>query len=166
MHKVLLSVLLTLILVATGSSVAFALQSGGYSVGDLATGSVVGQPFSSLDVDLEFTALDIGGKKVWYPGTAVLDLRNSGTMGRRGQPVLFKVTNNTKAEHGFSFSADSRSAGPTSLQVKITVPAGGTKYIGIPMSDLTYVTAAGNLHAKCQLHAGHLASHVLSLIHI
>ena len=163
MHKVLLSVLLSFILLAAGSTVAFALQSGGYTVGDLATGSVVGQPFKSLDVDLEFTALDIGGKKVWYPGTAILDLRNQGTMARRGQPILFKVTNATKAEHGFAFSADSRSAGPTSLQIKIKVPAGGTKYIGIPVSDLTYVTASGNLKAKCQLHAGHLASSVMVL---
>ena len=163
MHKVLLSVLLSLVFVAAGSTVAFALQSGGYTVGDLATGSVVGQPFSSLDVDLEFTALDIGGKKVWYPGTAILDLRNQGTMARRGQPILFKVTNATKAEHGFAFSADSPFAGPTSMQIKITVPAGGTKYIGIAMSDLTFVTAAGNLKAKCQLHAGHLPSSVMIL---
>ena len=42
MHKVLLSVLLGLVVVAGGSSVAFALQSGGFSVGSLDTGSVVG----------------------------------------------------------------------------------------------------------------------------
>ncbi len=161
MHKVLLSVLLGLILIATGSSVAFALQSGGAMVGDLATGSVVGQPFTSLDVDLEFTALNIGGKKAWYPGTAILDLRNQGTLGRRGQPILIKVTNALDGDHGFSLSADSAFAGPTSLQVKIVVKPGETKYIGIPMSDLTFVTAARNMTVKCQLHAAHLTSHLV-----
>ncbi len=163
MHKVLLSVLLSLILVAAGSSVALALQSGGAMVGDLATGSIVGQPFTSLDVDLEYTALMIGGKKAWYPGTAILDLRNQGTGGRRGQPVLIKVTNALDGDHGFSLSADSAFAGPTSLQVKIVLKAGETKYIGVPMSDLTYVTASGNLKVKCQLHAAHLGSNLVVL---
>jgi len=163
MHKVLLSVLLGLVLIAGGSSVAFALQSGGHSVGDLATGSVVGQPFNSLDVDLTYTAVNIGGKKAWYPGTTILDLRNQGTLGRRGQPILIKVTNALDSEHGFSLSADSAFAAPTSMQIKITLKAGETKYIGIAMSDFTYVTAAGNLKVKCQLHAAHLPSHLLVL---
>ena len=163
MHKVLLSVLFSLILVAAGSSVALALQSGGAMVGDLATGSIVGQPFTSLDVDLEYTALMIGGKKAWYPGTAILDLRNQGTGGRRGQPVLIKVTNALDGDHGFNLSADSAFAGPTSLQVKIVLKAGETKYIGVPMSDLTYVTAPGNLKVKCQLHAAHLGSNLVVL---
>lgn len=163
MHKVLLSVLLGLVVVAGGSSVAFALQSGGFSVGSLDTGSVVGQPFKSLDVDLEFTAVELGGKKAWYPGTAILDLRNQGTMGRRGQPILIKVTNGLSAKHGFSLSADSAFAGPTSMQIKITLEAGETKYIGIAMSDFTYVTAAGNLKVKCQLHPGHLSSSLMVL---
>ena len=163
MHKVLLSVLFSLILVAAGSSVALALQSGGATVGDLATGSIVGQPFTSLDVDLEYTALMIGGKKAWYPGTAILDLRNQGTGGRRGQPVLIKVTNALDGDHGFNLSADSAFAGPTSLQVKIVLKAGETKYIGVPMSDLTYVTASGNLKVKCQLHAAHLGSNLVVL---
>ena len=158
MHKVLLSVLLSLILLVASSSVALALQAGGASVGDFATGSVIGQPFSTLDVDLEFLAVMIGGKKAWYPGTAILDLRNQGTLGRRGQPVLIKVTNTLDGDHGFSLSADSAFAGPTSLQVKTVVKAGETKYIGIPMVDLTFVTAARNMKVKCQLHAAHLAS--------
>ncbi len=158
MHKVLLSVLLSFILVAAGSSVALALQSGGFTTGDLETGSVVGQPFKHLDVDLEYTALMLGGKKAWYPGTAILDLRNQGTLGRRGQPILIKVTNALDGDHGFSLSADSAFAGPTSMQVKIVVKAGETKYIGIPMSDLTFVTAARNMKVRCQLHAAHLAS--------
>ena len=163
MHKVLLSVLFSLILVAAGSSVALALQSGGAMVGDLETGSIVGQPFTSLDVDLEYTALMIGGKKAWYPGTAILDLRNQGTGGRRGQPILIKVTNALDGDHGFNLSADSAFAGPTSLQVKIVLKAGETKYIGVPMSDLTYVTASGNLKVKCQLHAAHLGSNLVVL---
>ncbi len=163
MHKVLLSVLFSLILVAAGSSVALALQSGGAMVGDLETGSIVGQPFISLDVDLEYTALMIGGKKAWYPGTAILDLRNQGTGGRRGQPVLIKVTNALDGDHGFTLSADSAFAGPTSLQVKVVLKAGETKYIGVPMSDLTYVTASGNLKVKCQLHAAHLSSNLVVL---
>ena len=163
MHKVLLSVLFSLILVAAGSSIALALQSGGATVGDLETGSIVGQPFTSLDVDLEYTALMIGGKKAWYPGTAILDLRNQGTGARRGQPVLIKVTNALDGDHGFNLSADSAFAGPTSLQVKIVLKAGETKYIGVPMSDLTYVTASGNLKVKCQLHAAHLGSNLVVL---
>jgi hypothetical protein len=161
MHKVLLSVLLGLVVVAGGSSVAFAMQSGGYSVGDRETGSVVGQPFNSLDVDLTYTAVDIGGKIAWYPGTTILDLRNAGTGGRRGQPILIKVTNGLDAEHGFSLSADSPYAAPTSMQIKITLKAGETKYIGIAMSDFTYVTASGNLKVKCQLHSAHLASNLM-----
>ncbi len=163
MHKVLLSVLLSFILVSAGSSVVFALQSGGVEVGDLASGSVVGQPFKSLDVDLEFTALKLGGKKAWYPGTSILDLRNQGTRGRRGQPILIKVTNALDGDHGFSLSADSAFAGPTSMNIKMTLKAGETKYIGIPMSDLTYVTAPGSMQVKCQLHKAHLGSHLMIL---
>lgn len=163
MHKVLLSVLFSFVLIATGSSVALALQSGGVEFGDLETGSVVGQSFSAMDVDLEFTALDLGGKKAWYPGTQILDLRNQGTGGRAGRPVLLKVTNSLDTEHGFDLSADSAFAAPTSMHIKITLKAGETRYIGIPTSDLTYVTASGNLKYKCQLHPGHLGGQLLIL---
>jgi len=67
MHKVLLSVLLSLFLIAAGSSVALALQSGGVEYGDLETGSVVGQPFKELDVDLQFFAMKVGGKQYGIP---------------------------------------------------------------------------------------------------
>ncbi len=163
MHKVLLSVLFSLILIAAGSSVALALQSGGVEFGDLATGSVVGQPFTSLNVDLEYTALELGGKKAWYPGTAILDLRNAGTGARPMSPVLIKVTNTLGSDHGFDMSADSPFAAPTSMHIKIVVKAGETKYIGIPLSDLTYVTAPGSLKVKCQLHKAHLSSNLLIL---
>jgi hypothetical protein len=163
MHKVLLSVLLSLILVAAGSTAALALQSGGVEIGDLASGSVVGQPFTSLDVDLTFTAMMVGGKKVWYPPTQILDVTAQGTGGRAGRPVLLKVTNDLDGEHGFDLNADSAFAGPTSMHVKITLKPGETKYIGIPLSDLTYVTASSNLNYKCQLHAAHLGGQLLIL---
>lgn len=145
MHKVLLSVLLSLILMAAGSSVALALQSGGIAIGDLATGSIVGQPFTKLDVDLTFTAVKIGGGTAWYPGTSILNLRNQGTLGRASRPVLFKIDNKTGSDVTFDLSADSAFAGPTSMHIKAAVKAGGTKYIGIPLSDLTYVTAPGEM---------------------
>ncbi len=163
MRKVLLSVLLSFILVATGSSVALALQSGGVEVGDLASGSVVGQPFKTLDVDVSFIAMEIGGKKVWYPPTAILDLTSQGTGGRAGRPVLLKVTNSLDSVHGFDLNADSAFAGPTSMHVKITLEPGETKYIGIPVSDLTYVTASNTLQYKCQLHGAHVGGTLLVL---
>jgi hypothetical protein len=163
MHRVLLSVLLSLVVVAAGSSVAFALQSGGVEIGDLETGSVVGQPFTKLDVDLEFTAMAVGGKKVWYPPTAILNLTNSGTGGRAGRPVIIKVSNNLDGEHGFELSADSAFAGPTSMHVKLALKPGETKYIGIPLSDLSYVTANNTLVYKCHLHAAHLGGQLLIL---
>ncbi len=163
MHKVLLSVLLSLIIVAAGSSVALALQSGGVEIGDLETGSVVGQPFKTLDVDLTFNAMLVGGKKVWYPPTGILNLVSSGTGGRGGRPVLLKVTNNLDGEHGFDLNADSAFAGPTSMHVKITLKPGETKYIGIPTSDLTYVTSSNVMNYKCHLHESHLGGQLLIL---
>ena len=163
MHRVLLSVLLSLVLVAAGSTGALALQSGGIEIGDLETGSVVGQPFSQLPVDLEFNAVMVGGKKAWYPPTQVLDLRNQGTGGRAMSPVLIKVTNNLDGEHGFDLSADSAFAAPTSMHIKITLKPGETKYIGIPISDLSYVTANSLLRYKCQLHGAHLGGQLLIL---
>ena len=137
MHKVLLSVLLSLIIVAAGSSVALALQSGGVEIGDLET--------------------------VWYPPTGILNLVSSGTGGRGGRPVLLKVTNNLDGEHGFDLNADSAFAGPTSMHVKITLKPGETKYIGIPTSDLTYVTSSNVMNYKCHLHESHLGGQLLIL---
>jgi hypothetical protein len=156
MHKVLLSVLLSAVLIAAGSSSAWALQSGGVEIGDLETGSVVGQPFSKLNVDLEFNIMEIGGKKVIYPPTQILSLVSGGTGGRALSPVLMKVTNNLDKEHGFDLSADSAFAAPTSMHIKVTLAPGETKYIGIPISDLSYVTANSILKYKCQLHGAHL----------
>ena len=52
MGKTMLGVFFGLILVMAGASVALAHQAGGVEVGDLETGSVVGQPFKELDVDV------------------------------------------------------------------------------------------------------------------
>lgn len=66
------------------SSGAWALQAGGVEVGDLETGSVVGQPFKELPIDLDIYATEIGALKVLYPPTSILDLKV-----RPGTPVLF-----------------------------------------------------------------------------
>jgi hypothetical protein len=161
MHRVLLSVLLSAVFVAAGSSVAFALQSGGVEIGDLETGSVVGQAFKEMDVDLELNAVEFGGQKVWYPPTSILNLVSGATGGRAGRPVLLKITNNMDKEHGFDLSADSAFAAPTSMHIKIVLAPGETKYIGIPMSDLTYVTSNNLLIYKCQLHPAHLGGQLL-----
>ena len=163
MHRVLLSVLLSAVLIAAGTSAAWALQSGGVAYGDLATGSVSGIAFNKLDVDLEYNIIEVGGKKIIYPPTSVLNLVSGGTGGRAFRPVLIKVTNNLKAEHGFTLSADSAMAGPTSMTIKTTVKPGETKYIGIPISDLTYVTASNTLKYSCQLHKAHLGGTLLIL---
>ena len=161
MHKVLLSVLLSAVLIAAGSSAAFGFNSGAVEVGDLKTGSIVGQPFSKLITDLEFTALKVGGHTVWYPPTQILNLRNSGTGARPMQPVVFKVTNALDKEHTFVLSADSPYAAPSSMQVNVPIKPGETKYIGISMSHFTYVTAAGMLKYKCGLHKAHGAGQLM-----
>ena len=163
MHKVLLSVLLSAVLIAAGSSAAWALQSGGVEIGDLESGSVVGQHFKSMDVDLEFNALEVGGKKVWYPPTAVLNLVSSGTGGRAMSPVLIKVTNNLSKEHGFNLSNVTSGADPWAMNIKLVLKPGETKYIGIPISDLSYVTANSILKYKCQMHAAHLGGTLVIL---
>ncbi|MCA9420258.1 MAG: hypothetical protein KC592_04520 [Nitrospira sp.] len=127
-------------LLCIGSPVT-ALQSGGVEIGNLETGSVTGQAFKALDVDLAFTAMEISGKTVWYPPTAILNLVAGGIGGRAGRPVLVQVTNKLSEDYTFHLSADSAMAGPTSLQTSLTLKPGETKYIGIPISDLTYVTA-------------------------
>lgn len=131
---------LVFLLLLVGSPV-FALQSGGVEIGDLETGSVIGQPFKALDVDMAFTAMNVGGKNTWYPPTAVLALTREGTGARGGRPILLQVTNKLASDYTFSLSADSAFAAPTSLNTSLTLKPGETKYIGIPISDLTYVTA-------------------------
>ena len=88
MGKTMLGVFFGLVLVVAGASAAFARQAGGVEVGDLGTGSVVGQPFKELDVDAQFFAIEIGKMKAWYPPTTIIDFKS-----RPGRPVLLKVTN-------------------------------------------------------------------------
>lgn len=116
---------------------AWALQSGGVEVGDLETGSVVGQAFKELPVDLDIYATEVGALKILYPPTSVLDLKN-----RAGIPVLVRVTNKSAVERGFHMTAAENQSAPTVLNVKIVLKPGETKYIGIPTSDLLY--AAGS----------------------
>lgn len=116
---------------------AWALQSGGVEIGDLETGSVVGQPFKELPVDLDIYATEVGVLKILYPPTLVLDMKN-----RPGTPVLVRVTNKSSAERGFHMTAAENQSAPTVLNVKIVLKPGETKYIGIPTSDLLY--AAGS----------------------
>ena len=145
MRTYLFVAVVSLSLIIGGAFTALALQSGGVEIGDLATGSVVGQPFKELDVDLAFTAANVAGSDGWYPSVAVLNLVNQGTGARAGRPVLIKVTNGLKSDYTFHLSADSAFAGPTSMTAKVTLKPGETKYIGIPTSDLTYVTASNML---------------------
>ncbi|MDR4487426.1 MAG: hypothetical protein R3B83_07875 [Nitrospirales bacterium] len=121
-------------------SPAFALQSGGVEVGDLETGSVIGQSFKALDVDLSLTAMNVGGKNAWYPPTSVLSLSREGTGARGGRPVVIQVTNKLASDYTFHLAADSSQSGPWSLNTTVVLKPGETKYIGIPISDLTYVT--------------------------
>ena len=150
MGKTMLSVLFGLGLSVAGASAAFALQAGGVEIGDLETGSVVGQSFKDLDVDASFYAIEIGAMKTWYPPTTVIDFKT-----RPGAPVLLKVTNNSTAEHGFQLTAAVNQSAPTVLNTKLVLKPGETKYIGVPTSDLFY--AAGNVLAyRCHPHPAHV----------
>lgn len=157
MGKTMLSVLFGLGLSVAGASAAFALQAGGVEIGDLETGSVVGQPFKELEVDASFYAIEIGNMKTWYPPTTVIDFKN-----RAGAPVLLKVTNNSTAEHGFQLSAAVNQSAPTVLNTKLVLKPGETKYIGVPTSDLFY--AAGNvLEYRCHIHPTHVGGKLVML---
>ncbi|MGE3976424.1 MAG: hypothetical protein AB7F94_02450 [Nitrospira sp.] len=139
LNKMMVGFLAGLCVVST-SSWAWALQAGGVEIGDLETGSVVGQPFKELSVDLDIHATEIGGLKVLYPPLSVLDLK-----GRPGTPVLVRVTNRSTSARGFLMTAAENQSAPTVLHVQIVLKPGETKYIGIPTSDLLY--AAGSTFA-------------------
>jgi hypothetical protein len=157
MGKSLLAGFLGLGLVLAGTSNLYALQAGGVEVGDLESGSVVGQPFKELAVDASLFAIEIGNMKVWYPPVTVIDFKT-----RPGAPVLLKVTNNATAEHGFQLTAAVNQSAPTVLDTKLVLKPGETKYIGVPTSDLFY--AAGNvLEYRCHLHPGHVGGKLLML---
>lgn len=158
MGKTMLSVLFGLGMVVVGASAAFALQAGGVEVGDLETGSVVGQPFKELEVDAELYAIEIGNLKTWYPPVTVVDFKV-----RPGRPFLLKVTNNSSGEHGFLLTADQAQAAPTVLKAQIVLKPGETKYIGIPTSDLFYATTGNTLVYRCHLHPAHVGGKLVML---
>jgi hypothetical protein len=158
MGKMLLSVFFGLAVMVAGASTSFALQAGGVEVGDLETGSVVGQPFKELEVDAEIFSIEIGNTKVWYPPTTIIDFK-----ARPGRPLVLKVTNNSSAEHGFLMTADAEQAAPTVLKAQLVLKPGESKYIGIPTSDLFYATQGATLIYKCHLHPAHIGGKLLMM---
>jgi hypothetical protein len=151
MGKKVVTVFFGLMLVMAGTSTALALQAGGVEIGDLETGSVVGQPFKELEVDAELFAIEIGNVKAWYPPATIVDFKV-----RPGRPFLLKVTNSSSGEHGFLLTADRAGAAPTVLRAQLVLKPGETKYIGIPTSDLFYATEGNLLSYKCHLHPAHV----------
>lgn len=158
MGKTMLGVFFGLIMVIAGASVALAHQAGGVEVGDLETGSVVGQSFKELDVDIELYAIEIGNLKAWYPPTSVIDFKV-----RPGRPVLIKVTNNGATEHGFYLTDTTTQAAPTAVNAKLVLKPGESKYIGIPTSDLFYATMGNTLGYRCHLHPTHVGGKLVML---
>ncbi|MEW6245529.1 MAG: hypothetical protein AB1555_02340 [Nitrospirota bacterium] len=144
--KVMFGVLLVSV-VGSADYRAFALQAGGVEIGDLETGSVVGQPFKELPVDLEIYAADLGNLKIIYPPTSVLDMKTRG-----GRPVVIKVTNRSSIDRGFLMTADGAFEAPTVLRAQLVLKPGETKYIGIPTSDLLYATSGSTFVYKDHLH--------------
>lgn len=126
--------------VAAAAPGAWALQAGGVEIGDLDTGSVVGQPFKELPVDLEIYATDVGNLKILYPPVSILDLKI-----RPGRPVVIKVTNRSSAERGFLMTDATNDATPTVLRAEVRLKPGESKYVGVPLSDLLYATQGNTL---------------------
>lgn len=158
MGKAMLGVFFGLVMVVAGASAAFALQAGGVEIGDLETGSVVGQSFKELDVDASLFAIEIGDLKVWYPPVTVIDFKV-----RPGRPVLLKVTNKAAAEHGFEMTDATNAGTPTVFKAQVVLKPGETKYIGIPTSDMFYATQGNTLTYRCHLHPGHVGGKLLML---
>lgn len=158
MGKTMLGGFFGLIMVMAGASVALAHQAGGVEVGDLETGSVVGQPFKELDVDAELYAIEIGNLKTWYPPMTAIDFKV-----RAGRPVVIKVTNSSTAEHGFLLTAEETQSAPTVLKAQLVLKPGETKYVGIPTSDLFYATTGNTLRYRCHLHPAHVGGKLLMI---
>jgi hypothetical protein len=91
------AVLFVLVLFSLFSGVpaTTAHHAGGVEVGDLETGSVVGQPFKELPIDAELFAIEVGGLKAWYAPVTIVDLKS-----RPGRPVVIKLTNKSAVERG------------------------------------------------------------------
>ncbi len=158
MGKTVLGVFFGLMMVVAGASTALALQAGGVEIGDLETGSVVGQSFKELDVDASLFALEIGDIKTWYPPVTIIDFKV-----RPGRPVLLKVTNKSTADHGFEMTDATNSGAPTVMKAQVVLKPGETKYIGIPTSDMFYATQGNTLTYRCHLHPGHVGGKILMI---
>ena len=139
LRHLVVGILVSVSLLVMGTA-AFALQAGGVEVGDLETGSVVGQSFKELDVDAQLFAVEIGALKSWYPPTTVIDFKV-----RPGRPLLLKVTNNSSAQRGFQMTDAANAGSPFVLKAEVFLKPGETKYIGIPTSDLFYATQGNTL---------------------
>ncbi|MDN5940471.1 MAG: hypothetical protein L0H94_01195 [Nitrospira sp.] len=137
---------------------AFALQAGGVEIGDLETGSVVGQSFKELDVDAQLFAIEIGTMKSWYPPVTVIDFKV-----RPGRPVLLKVTNKSAVERGFQMTDAANDSAPTVLKAQVVLKPGETKYIGIPTSDLFYATQGNTLTYRDHLNPKDLGGKLLMI---
>jgi hypothetical protein len=138
-NRLAVSVVLFWTVVVIGSG-AWALQAGGVEIGDLETGSEVGQPFKELTVDLEIYTTEVSNLKILYPPVSVLDLRV-----RPGTPVVIKVVNKSSMERGFLMTDMTNGATPTVLRVQVVLKPGETKYVGVPLSDLLYATQGNTL---------------------
>ena len=159
MGKIILSVFFGLVIIVGGASFSVAHHAGGVEVGDLETGSVVGQLFKELPVDAEIQAIEIGTLKAWYPPTTIVDFK--GRTG--GNPVVLKVTNSSSVEHGFFMTADAAFEAPSVLKIILVLKPGETKYIGIPISDLFYATTGSTFKYNCHLHPGHIGGKFVAL---
>lgn len=146
MGKTMVAVFFGLVMLVAGASGAYALQAGGVEIGDLDTGSVVGQPFKELVVDAELYAVEIGNMKAWYPPTTVIDFKV-----RPGRPLLIKVTNTTATERGFQMTDPVNAASPFVLKAEVVLKPGETKYIGVPTSDLFNATQGNTLSYRDHL---------------
>ena len=158
MGRTMLGGFFGLVMIVAGTSAAFALQAGGVEIGDLETGSVVGQSFKELDVDAQLFAIEIGTLKTWYPPVTIIDFKV-----RPGRPVLLKVTNNSTAEYGFEMTDATNAGAPTVMKAQVVLKPGETKYIGIPTSDMFYATQGNTLTYRCHLHPGHVGGKILML---
>jgi len=158
MGKAMLGVFFGLVMVVAGASAAFALQAGGVEVGDLETGSVVGQSFKELDVDASLFAVEIGDMKAWYPPVTIIDFKV-----RPGRPVLLKVTNKSTADHGFQMTDAANAGSPSVMKAEVVLKPGETKYIGVPTSDMFYATQGNTLTYRCHLHPAHVGGKLLML---
>ncbi len=158
MGKTMVAVCLGLIMVGAGASSVYAHQAGGVEIGDLDTGSVVGQPFKELEVDAQLFAVEIGNLKAWYPPVTVIDFKV-----RPGRPVVLKVTNSSTAEHGFQMTDATNAGSPFVMKAEVVLKPGETKYIGIPTSDMFYATQGNTLNYRCQLHPAHVGGKILMI---